>query len=207
MKKTHFALFLFILGMAFAPSCFSQNMLLFGGDYNLMIKPETFNVGIGFNIKLYEEYVQNDFIVNFGGIRVRYAEKKHDETEPTEPIESIKSIESNEPDDSAIPMKFLFSVKDNLYYNKEWKWIGLRAGVYASFGVYGIRDSLTVYDLFFSIGGLAGICILPRALISMTLDIFPGYALTFGNVEELSVYEAGFSLPLSFYIRFNFDKW
>ena len=195
MKKARLALFLFIFGMAFAPSCFSQNMIFLGGDYNLMIKPETFNVGLGFNIKLYDEFVQNDFIVNFGGIRARYAEKKTDETE------------SNEPDDSAIPMKFHFSIRDNLYYNHEWKWVGLRAGIYASFGVYGIRDSLSVYDLFFSIGGLAGICILPRALISITLDISPGYALTFGNVGELSVYEAGFSLPLSFCIRFNFDKW
>ena len=151
--------------------------------------------------------MQNDFIVNFGGIRARYAEKKPDETEPTESIELIQSIESNEPDDSAIPMKFLFSVKDNLYCTKEWKWIGLRAGIFASFGVYGIYDSLTVYDLFFSIGGLAGICFLPRALISITLDIFPGYALTFGNVGKPGIYEAGFTLPLSFCIRFNFDKW
>ena len=44
----------FILVLAFVPSCFSQNMLLLGGDYNQMIKPETFNVGLGFNIKLNE---------------------------------------------------------------------------------------------------------------------------------------------------------
>ena len=185
MKKARLVLFLFILGMAFAPSCFSQNMLLFGGDYNLMSKPEVWNVGFGFNLKLYEEFVQNDLLINFGGIRARDAEKK----------------------EAAIPLKFLFSVKDNIYYYKEWKWIGLRAGVSASFGVYGIRDSLSVYDLFFSIGGLTGICIMPRALISITLDISPGYALTFGNAEKLSVYEAGFSLPLSLCIRFNFDKW
>jgi hypothetical protein len=176
-------------------------MLLLGGDYNLMSKPEVWNVGLGFNLKLYEEFVQNDFIVNFGGIRARYAEKKTDETESMEPIES------NKPDDSAIPMKFLFSVKDNLYYNKEWRWIGLRAGIFASFGLYGIRDSSKVYDLFFSAGGLAGICVLPKALISVMLDISPGYTMAFGNDGGPRIYEAGFSLPLSFYIRFNFDKW
>jgi len=185
MKKARLAIFFSILGIALAPSCFSQNMLLLGGDYNLMGKPEVWNVGLGFNLKLYEEFVQNDFFINFGGIRARDA--------------------GNE--EAASPLKFLFSVKDNLFLNKEWRWIGLRAGVFASFGFYGIRDSFKIYDMLFSTGGLAGICVLPKALISVLLDVSPGYTIAFGNDGGLRIYEAGFSLPLFLCIRINFDKW
>jgi len=198
MNKPQRALLLFILGMVFAPACFSQNMLLLGGNYNLMRKPEIWSAGLGFNLKLYKEIVQNDFLINFGGIQAKVLIKDTDETEQVQPVQQIES------DDQ---MKFLYSVRDNLFFNLEGRWFGIRAGAFASFGLYGIRNSLKAYDLFFNAGGMAGICILPKALISITLDASPGYAIAFSYAEGFGINEKGFSLPLSLNIRVNLDKW
>jgi hypothetical protein len=157
-------------------------MLLLDGEYNFF-KQEFWNVGAGFNMKLINQYVQNDFMLGFGGLRVK-------ETESGE--ESL--------------LKFIFSLKDSFYFSLDGKWIGLRLGVFASIGIYDIPDFKKRCDMFFNAGGFAGICILPRSLISVTVDLRPGYAIAFRIGEELSVNKAGFSLSPSVSIRFNFDK-
>jgi hypothetical protein len=213
MKKALRVLLLFILGMVFAPACFSQNMLMLGGNYNLMRKPEIWSAGLGFNLKLYKEIVQNDFSVNFGGIQAKVLIKNTDEpddtdeTDDTKPVHPVTPVQPVQPIESEAQMKYLFSIRDNLYFNHEWRWFGIRAGAFASFGLYGIRNSLKAYDLFFNAGGMAGICILPKALISITLDASPGYAIAFSYAEGFGINEKGFSLPLSLNIRVNLDKW
>ena len=183
MKKV---CFLFILGTVLLPSCFSQNMIILGGEYNIF-KPEFWGAGAGFNTKLFNEYIQNDLTVNFGGIRVKDAQ--NDNTEP-----------------GGNPFKSVFYIKDNFYFSLDGKWLGLRAGIFASLGVYGIPKFPTVYDLFFNPGGFAGICILPKSQVSVTLDICPGYSAAFRLGEGMALNDSGFSLSLSLGIRFNIDK-
>ena len=161
---------LFIIALAVLFPCFSQNMFLLGGEYQFF-KPDFFSAGLGFNMKLYKEILQNDFSLNFGGMRMKQAE-------------------------AADPFRFLFYVKDNLYISHDWQWVGLRAGIFASLG-----------DFLFTGGGFAGICILPRSLIALTIDVSPGYTIIFREGETIAMHEAWFSLPLSLGIRFNLDKW
>jgi len=197
---------LLILLAVFAAPCFSQNMFLLGGQYNLT-KPQFWGAGLGFNLKLFKEYLQNDLTANVGGIWAKEAaikEPETDETEIDEPETNGMEIDGTE---TAAKMKFLFYVKDNFYFSLDWKWVGLRAGVFASFGVYGIPDFPKVWDLFFNAGGFVGICILPQSLISITVDVCPGYAMAFRFDKGMATNEDGFSLPLSVGIRFNLDKW
>jgi hypothetical protein len=156
-------------------------MLLLDGEYNIY-KPEFWNVGVGFNMRLFNQYFQNDFMLGFGGIRV----------------EESESGES--------PLKFLFSFKDSFYFSLDWELVGLRAGIFASVGIYDIPDFKKRWDLFFNIGGVVGICILPKSLVSVIIDLRPGYAIAVRTGEESFINEAGFSLSPSVGIRFNFDK-
>jgi hypothetical protein len=160
-------------------------MLLLDGEYNFF-KPKFWNVGAGFNMKLINQYFQNDFMLGFGGIRV-------------------EEIITGEPQGEE-RQKFIFSIKDSFYFSLDGKWIGLRVGVFASIGIYDVPDFKKRCDMFFNAGGFAGICILPRSLVSVTVDLRPGYAIAFRIGEERSINEAGFSLSPSVGIRFNFDK-
>jgi hypothetical protein len=155
-------------------------MLILGGEYNLF-SPEVWNAGVGFNIKVFDDYIQNDCLLTFGGIQAKPAEAE--EPEPGKP-----------------PMKFLLSVRDNIYFTIDGKWVGLRAGGFASFGIYGI------HDLFFNGGGLVGICVLPQSLVSVTLDLCPAYKVAFRVNKGVTKNESGFSLGLFVGIRFNIDK-
>ena len=175
------ACFLFIFGMFFLLPCFSQNMLLAGGEYNFF-KPEFWSAGAGFNMKLFNDYMQNDFMINGGRIRAK------------------------EPETGDYHQKFLFSLRDSLYFSLEGEWVGLRMGVFASFGVYDIVDFPKVYDLFLNGGGFAGVSILPKSMISVTVDICPGYASAFRYDEKAAKNEAGFSLSVFLSLRLNIDK-
>ena len=172
--------FLFIFGVALFTPCFSQNMLLLGSEFNVT-KPEFWNVGIGFNLIVINEYFQNDVMMNFGRIRTKDA-------------------------DVCEKDNFLFSLADKFYFSVNGAIAGFRAGVFAALGMYDIVDFPTVYDMFFNTGGFVGVALFPRSLFSLTADISPGYAMAFRLSDGPYINEAGFSLSLSFGLRFNFDK-
>ena len=167
--------FLFIFGVVLLSPCFSQNMFLLGSELNVT-KPEFWNVGIGFNMIVFNENFQNDVMINFGRIRTKDAEVCDKEN-------------------------FLFSLIDRFYFSLDGNVAGLRAGVFAAFGMYDIDP-----DMFFNAGGFVGIALFPQSLVSFTADISPGYAMAFRLGKEQYINEAGFSLSLSFGLRLNFDK-
>jgi hypothetical protein len=172
-----------ILGLAALPECAAQNMLIAGGEYH-SFSPEFWDCYAGFNMELYNEHLQNDLLVSFGGI-----------TAASGPGEE-KS-------------RFLFRFKDNVYFSWDFNAaIGLRAGVSASFGIYDVPEFPSVWGLFFSAAGFAGICILPKSLIAITVDVLPGYALAFRVTDEPAglINESGFMLPIAVGLRFNLDK-
>jgi len=178
------------MAAAFSPVCFSQNMFVLGGEYNFT-NPQFWGVGIGFNLKIYKEYFQNDLSINFGGIRAN------------DPEQNMWAHETKD----AAEQKFLFYVKDNFYFSLDWKWFGLRAGVFVSLGLYDIYDNYSAADMLFNGGGFAGICLLPKSLFSLTIDVCPGYAMAFFVREKEAGFKVGgFSLPLTVGIRFNLDK-
>ena len=187
---------LFVLGSAFLFPCFPQNMLMLGGEYNLF-KPGFWGAGAGFNLKLFDEYIQNDFMVYFGNISAKEALIiDDDETEDDIPDRS-------EPGDS--PRKFLIYIRDSLFFTLEWKWVGLRTGLFASLGAYNIANFPKV-DLFLNPGGFVGISIMPKSLISATIDLCPGYAMAFNLNDGIVVHETGFSLSVALAVRLNLDK-
>jgi hypothetical protein len=173
---------LFIFGLVILPDCFSQNMLIIGGEYN-PFKPAFWDSNIGFNIEVLDQHIQNDILFAFGGIWARNEEEKR-------------------------PQKFLFSLKDKIFYSLDGRYVGLRAGVSAAFGIYDLSEFPQRTDLFFSAGGFAGICIFPHSPFSVTLDVCPGYALAFyvTDAPGASVNDSGFMLPISLGLRFNIDK-
>jgi len=190
-----------VLGAVFLFPCFSQNMFLLGGEYNFL-EPQFFNVGLGFNLKLFNEYIQNDLTVNFGGILAKdivMIEEAPNDAANDEAPELVMT--TGDP-----RLKFLFSLKDSLYFSLDWKWAGLRAGIFASFGVYGISDSAKSWDMIFNPGGFVGICLFPKSLVSVVVDVCPGYLVAFRVSESMAENEAGFSLPVYLGIRFNLDK-
>jgi len=183
-------LFLCVIAAAFSPRCFSQNMFVLGGEYNFT-NPQFWAAGIGFNMRLLNEYIQNDLTINFGGISAN------------DPAQNMRAMETK----TTTEQKFLFYVKDNIYFSLDWKWVGLRSGIFASLGLYDIYDNYSAADMFFNGGGFAGICLLPKSLFSLTIDVCPGYATAFYVREkEAGLKTAGFSLPLAVGIRFNLDK-
>ncbi len=179
MKKIPF---LFILGVVVLPCCFSQNLLIAGGEYN-PFKPSFWDCGIGFNVEVLNEHLQNDILFLGGSIMVRDEEDER-------------------------PQQFFFSVKDKFFYSLNGRYLGLRAGVSASFGIYDISEAPREIDFIFSVAGFAGICIFPKSLISIVLDICPGYAMAFciNDDFEGSRNEFGFILPIFLGVQFNFDK-
>ena len=190
MKKP---LFLFIFSLVFLYPCFSQNMLVFGGQYNFS-KPEFWNAGVGFNMKLINEYFQNDLMLNFGSFRneVIVSEEQGEDTI------RVNTGEYKE--------NYLYTVKDSFYFTLDGSWIGLRAGVFAGFGIYGVIEFPKVYDLFFNPGGLVGICLFPKSLFSLALDFSPGYVVAFRLGNGLYINESNLSLSLSLGLRLNFDR-
>jgi hypothetical protein len=207
MRKTFF---LCILGAGFLFPCFSQNMFLVGGEYNFL-RPQFWCAGLGFNFKLLNEYLQNDFLVNFGGVWVKEIEtaEPSNETDETDdsPPNARTDMEMKTGDKTNDPLlKFLFSLKDSFYFTLDGKWVGLRAGVFASFGVYGIPDFPKSWDLLFNPGGFVGISLFPKSLVSVVIDVCPGYIIIFRIDDGFNKNEAGFSMPLFLGIRFNIDK-
>ena len=187
------AFFLFILGLVLLFPCFSQNMLIFGGEYNFT-KPDFWNVGMGFNMRILNEYFQNDLMFNVGRIRAEIIEVTEDGDETIRK----KSGEFKE--------NYLFTVMDRFYFTLDGGFIGLRAGVFAALGGYDIIDFPTVYDLFFNGGGFVGICLFPRSLFSLAFDASPGYAIAFRLGEGPYINDSGFSFSASVGLRINFDK-
>jgi hypothetical protein len=163
--------------------CFSQNMFLLGVEYNIL-RPQFWDAGLGFNFMILNERLQNDFLITFGGIWAKDVETK-----------------TNAP-----RQRFAFSLRDSIYFSLDGRWAGFRAGIFASFGVFGVYDFPSIWDLVFNPGGFAGISLFPKSLVSMVIDICPGYVITFRINDGLAKNEAGFSLPLFLGLRFNMDK-
>ena len=201
MRKT---CFFFILGVVLITPCFSQNMLFLGGEYNLN-SPVFWSAGAGFNFKLFNNYIQNDFMLNFGSIWAKEAQTKEQEEED-DTNKSIRQQVSFPAQPGKYPMKFLFYLRDSLFFSFDWRWVGLRTGIFGSFGLYDIPDFPTVYDLFFNGGLFAGITIMPKSLISVALDFCPGYAVALRFDKGPAINESGFSLSPSLTIRLNLDK-
>ena len=201
------AFFIFIFGAAFLYPCFSQNMLLLGGEYNLYTSqyssaagPQFWSAGIGFNMKILNEYFQNDLMLNLGRIRAKAFEMVEIQEEDSEDVHN-ELVEAGEKD------KLLFTVKDSFYFTLDGSFVGIRAGVFAALGLYDIIDFPTVYDLFVNAGGFAGLCFFPKSLFSLALDFSPGFAAAFrlgGGGPYIN--DMGLSMSFSAGIRINFDK-
>ncbi|MFP3040554.1 hypothetical protein LQZ19_01920 [Treponema primitia] len=177
MKKT---MFLLILGLAFLTKSHPQNMLMIGGDYNIM-KPGFWGAGIGFNIRLFNNYLQNDALLMIGNVFLQDTDGKEEE-------------------------KYLFYAKDNFYFSKEWKYIGLRAGAAVSLGIYENPDFPETIPLFLNAAVFAGLCFFPEALVSVTMDICPGHIFLFDILPSPSGNDSAFSMPVSISIRINLDR-
>lgn len=171
-----------VLGLFSLSPCFAQNMLILGGEYN-PFKPGFWNSHIGFNIELFNENIQNDFLLCFGGITAK-----------------------NEAGEE--PHRFLFCFKDKLFFSLDGDIAGFRAGITAGFGVYESPPFPKVSQLFFNAGGVIGAALFPKSLISVTIDACPGYAIAFRatDVPDAALDEAGFMLALSIGFRLNLDK-
>ncbi|MDR2483030.1 MAG: hypothetical protein LBD08_05290 [Treponema sp.] len=176
------AVLLLILSLAVTGAVFSQNMLILGGEYN-PLSPGFWSVGAGFNLELFNEYIQDDLMFNFGGVTALNEQGER-------------------------PPRFIFSIKDSVYFSLDWDWIGLRAGITASAGLYQHPEFPEKAALLFSAGGFAGLCVLPRSPISITVDLCPGYAAAFHVTDkpDAALDEPGFILPVALGIRLNLDK-
>ncbi|MDR2521313.1 MAG: hypothetical protein LBC72_01990 [Spirochaetaceae bacterium] len=174
---------LLVLGTAARSECFAQNMLIAGGEYN-QYSPRVWDVYAGFNMELYGEHLQNDLLLSFGSVDVASG------------------------DGGASGSRYFFRFKDNVYVSWDTRVIGFRAGVAVSFGVYDVSGFPTDWGFLGTAAAFAGICLLPKALISVTVDVFPGRAWAFHatTAPAVSVDEAGFMLPIAVGIRFNLDK-
>ncbi|MDR2480859.1 MAG: hypothetical protein LBD07_01010 [Spirochaetaceae bacterium] len=198
MKKF---MFVFVMGMMIIPYSFSQNMVLFGADTGYF-KPnigkyitkeddyyvrDYWNYNIGFNLQLFNPFIQNDSLLSFGSMTLsdQYNEVKNNGNS------SLKDYQ-----------KFMFGIKDNLYVTLDTKFIGLRAGVSGSLGIYDF------FDFLFNATGLFGVCFFPKSLIALAIDVCPGFAVDFhvNGATDMSLNKAGFILPVSACIRFNLDK-
>ena len=167
------------------------------------MKPMFWGAGVGFNLKLFNDYIQNDLMLNFGSINAE--EAIIDESSDNEDSRFFSRSTGDGTGTGEAAMNFLFYFRDKLYFSLDWKWVGLRAGISAALGVYGIPDFPTVWDLFINAGGLVGVCILPHSLVSITLDFCPGYTLAF-RFSGFNKNDAGLSFPLFLGVRFNLDK-
>jgi len=180
-------------------------MFLLGGEYNLLGQ-QFWNVGLGFNLKLINEYFQNDFMINGGFISAKDIVMVDAPPEADAKDDAPKQVMAT----GDLRTRFLFSLKDSFYFSYDWKWIGVRAGVFASLGVYGVSDSGKSFNMSFNPGGFAGVCLFPRSIVSAFIDLCPGYLVVFrlsgSDSDSLFKNEAGFSLPLAAGIRINLDK-
>jgi hypothetical protein len=147
-----------------------------------MYKPVFWDGMIGFNY-MFTEHIHDDFLLSLGKA----------------------TIQNDEHNDST--EKFVFSVKDNVFYSLNSKYIGLRLGAFVSVGVYGLSE---IPDLFLSAGGLAGVWFFPKSLISLTVDVSPGYAWALGfdtkDIPGSTLHDGGFILPIALNLHINFDK-
>jgi hypothetical protein len=175
MKKLALLLF---CGMAMLPACFSQNMLIIGGEYN-PLTPLFWDGNMGFNIKT-NEYMQNEMLLGAG---------------------VISSRDENGED----PEKMLFAFRDNFFFSLEGRYLGLRAGVSGALGVFDVLAMPGKISVFVNLTGLVGLWILPRSLISVVVDICPGYGLTF-FIPDGFISNSRFVLPIALSLRLNIDK-
>ena len=196
MKKTFF---IFLFSILFLSPLFCQNMLLFGTEHNIYNSPGFWTAGTGFNMKLINDYFQNDLMFNGGQIRA-----KKEFVREIVNAEGEKQIIRSDTDEYTD--KFLFTVKDNFYLAYDWKWIGLRAGVFASIGIYDVPDFPHLWDFFFNTGGFGGVCFFPKSLFALAVDAGPGYSVAFRLGDGPQTRESGFSLVISLSLRINFDR-
>ncbi|GHV22691.1 hypothetical protein FACS189494_09850 [Spirochaetia bacterium] len=163
---------------AVSDGCFAQNVMMIGGEYNYR-EAGYWDAGFGFNFMLLNEHLQDEIMINFGAIQL-----KKPNAEPKD--------------------YFLINIKDSLFFALNWKVIGLRIGGTLSIGAY----AEDVGDFFFSVGGLAGLHIFPKSLISLSVDVCPSYSLRFFVSPEFkgSFLDGGFALPVAAILRLNLDR-
>jgi hypothetical protein len=157
-------------------------MLIVGGEYNYF-NPSFWSGNIGFNFEVFNQHIQDDLLLSFGSLGVK---------------------DENGGDIN----RFHFAVKDNIFYSLDGKFVGLRTGISASLGIYDVPEFPKIFDLSFAATGFVGICIFPNSLVSITLDVCPGYAVAFRstNFTSISPNDSGFILPIVLGLRLNLDK-
>jgi hypothetical protein len=172
-------------------SVFAQNVLFFQGEGNFLSLPgiggpSWVGGSLGTNLLLYRTLVQTDIAVSFGSMSVE-----------------DESGERETP--------FFFKVSDALFASYTvGAAFGLRGGLSAGIGVYsgGLINGLI------QIGLLLGFHILPGSLFSITVDIQPGYLLTFhydtANSDLFGAFSVGahhgLAFPVAVGLRLNLDK-
>ncbi|MDR1468079.1 MAG: hypothetical protein LBT00_02165 [Spirochaetaceae bacterium] len=196
----HIVVFLFCLFLGAA--VYAQNVIITQGEGNFLSPsskggldrgPTWFSGSIGTNILIYKALIQNDVLVNFGGIHANGLFK----TDGTDDYEVKTSDE------------FLIHVSDNIFAALNIKTVGLRAGFFGGVGVYTGEP----VQLFLTVGFLVGLHILPESFVSFTIDIKPGYSGTvhwdFANTDIFSAFtplQHGWTFPLAVSVRLNLDR-
>ncbi|MDR3162163.1 MAG: hypothetical protein LBU28_11205 [Spirochaetaceae bacterium] len=180
-----------LLFFLFAGSLSAQNVLFFQGEGNLIPLPgiggpSWIGGSAGTNLLLYRTLIQTDIALFFGGMTV----------------EDESGKKQN---------RLMLKVSDALFASYTmFPGLGLRGGLSAGLGVY----SAGLVNGFINIGLLAGVHILPESAVSWTVDIQPGYALTFHYDTDNSNIFSAFSLgshhgvvfPITAGVRLNFDR-
>jgi hypothetical protein len=188
MKRSIPGLLFFLL---VGGSLSAQNILFFQGEGNVVSfpgiegGPSWAGGSIGTNLLLYRTLIQTDISLFFGRMTV-----KDDEGTPRD--------------------RWLFKVSDALFASYTLPALGLRGGLSGGLGVY----SGGLVNGFIHVGVLLGVHILPESAFSFTVDLQPGYAVTFhydaGNSNILGAFSVGPhrgpAFPASIGVRLNLDK-
>jgi hypothetical protein len=195
----------FLLCLFLGAALHAQNVVITQGEWNFL-SPRTGEAldhgplwasgSIGTNILLYQTLIQNDVLVNFGGIEARRPFK-------TENAVGEDTYEIRESDE------FMVYVSDNIFVALNTLAIGLRAGFSGGIGVYSDEP----VQIFLNIGFLIGLHLLPESLFSLTIDIKPGYTgavhWDYSNTDVFTAFsplQYGWTFPIAISIRLNLDK-
>jgi hypothetical protein len=173
--------FLFFTAILLHPHTFSQNMLSISAEANLFFPPAFWHTGAGFNLSLFNNYIQNEAVLYFGS------------------ISAPKNLNGND----TAPVFFL-SLNDKLFFALDGKYLGLRTGLSVTIGLFPVEDTP---NLLLNPGAFVGFSLFPRSLFSLTFDITPAYALRlFQENNDTSISHNGFNLAFALAVRLNFEK-
>jgi hypothetical protein len=167
----------FILALGLGGAAFAQNLLMLGGEYNFM-GPAFWDTGLGFNFKLYQDYIQNDTLLSFG---------------------TIKS-----PGDKA---NFLVCIGDKLYYEYDLlPIVGFRAGLSAGLGLSSGSMGDGALNLGGFAGVLLFPQSLISAALDVGCGYLWAFNAGKSHKNYFGILKKGLVLPLALNIRLNLDR-